>query len=153
MSPKNNTKRILASSISLFLSFIALIFAFLPFKIFFHIPAALVPGVIAMALAVYSVNLSAKFHLKKKLSSISILFSLIVVSLGIVNIFFTKTVVKTDTKFENKTIQIQEEVEKSEDLQEALEDLNEEELNELLEDAGDLDELIEDEIDTEDISE
>lgn len=142
MTKQGNSKRILASVVSLFFAFIGLIFSFLPFK-FLYLPAALFPAIIAMLLSVYAVNITARFHLKKRLASISVIFSLIVLSLAISNIFFTKTKVKEDARFDAKNIQIQQEVEQSTDLQEALEEIDTTELQELIGEEIDMEELTE----------
>ncbi len=132
MTKQGNSKRILTSLVSLFFCLIGLIFSFLPFK-FLHLPAALFPAIIALSLAVYAVNITARYKLKKRLASVSVLFSLIVFSLAIANIFFARTRLVSDIDFKTKTEQIQQEVEQGTDLQEALEEIDASELEELTE--------------------
>lgn len=132
MTKQGNSKRVLASLVSLFFGLFGLLFSFLPLK-FLHLPAALFPSIIAVALAVYAVNITARYKLKKRLASASVLFSLLVLSLAIANIFFARTRLVSDTDFNAKTEQIQQEVEQGTDLQEALEELDASELEELTE--------------------
>ncbi|MBN2486756.1 MAG: hypothetical protein JXB34_12350 [Bacteroidales bacterium] len=128
MSKKGNVAKILLSSFGLLFGIIALILSFLPLKIFFNLPAAFLPGFVGFFMGIMALNIGTRNKLKKGLPSATVIVSFTAVFIGIISLFFKSGKVEDDAQFEAKKVEIQQQVEQSTDLQEALEEIELEEL-------------------------
>lgn len=126
---KGNITKILLSAFGLLLGIIALILSLFPLKIFFNLPAAFLPGFLGFFMGVIAINISTRNKLGKGFPSTTLIVSFIAIFISIISMFFKSDRVEEDSQFEAKKIEIQQEVEQSTDLQDALEDLGEDDLN------------------------
>jgi hypothetical protein len=138
MKNNGNVTKILLSSLGILFGIIALILSFLPLK-FFFLPAALVPGFIGFFMGVFAINISNRNKLKKGFPSTTLIISFVALFIGIISMFFKSNKIEDDTKFDTKNTEIQQEVEQSTDLQDAMKDLSSEDLNDLLEETTEAD--------------